>query len=72
MSGYIDLDALWKVLALGLAFGVGVVALVSVAVVGLDGGGARIGRLRGRTLAAACLLLSAAAVAYGVWTIFTK
>lgn len=72
MSGYIDLDALWKVLVLGLAFGVGVVALVSVAVVGLEGGSARLGRVRGRALAAACLLLSAAAVGYGVWEIFTK
>jgi hypothetical protein len=72
MSGYIDLDALWKVLVLGIGFGAGVVALVSVAVVGLDGGGARLGRLRGRALAAACLLLCAGAVAYGIWTILAK
>ena len=36
MSGWVNWDAMWRVLVLGLAFGVGVVGLFSLAIVGID------------------------------------
>lgn len=71
---WVDWDAMWRVLVLGLSFGVGAVALFSLAIVGLDSadGTAGGGRLRGRLLAGVCLLACAAAIVTGLWVMLDK
>jgi hypothetical protein len=72
VSDYVDWDALWRVLALGLVFGAGVVALFSVAIVGLDSAETGVGRIRGRAVAVICFALCALAVVYGIWVMLDK
>ncbi|MGC5015862.1 hypothetical protein ACLQ2R_34300 [Streptosporangium sp. DT93] len=62
MNAYIDLDALWKVLLASLLAGAGLVAVFSLALVGLS-----TGRPAGRAGAGLCLLVVAAGVALGLY-----
>jgi hypothetical protein len=59
---------MWRVLVLGVAFGVGVVGLFSLAIVGLGGDETGVGRL----LAALCLAVCVAAVGLGIWVMLDK
>ncbi len=72
MSGWVNWDAMWRVLVLGLAFGVGVVGLFSLAIVGIDSESTGVGRLRGRALAVICLAACVAAIACGIWVMLDK
>jgi hypothetical protein len=63
---------MWRVLVLGVAFGVGAVALFSLAIVGLDPEETGVGRLRGRALAGLCLVVCVAAVGLGIWVMLDK
>lgn len=72
MSDYVDWDALWRVLALGIGFGVGVVVLFSVAIAGLDDADSAGRRNRGRAVAGICLAVCAAAIVYGIWVMLDK
>ncbi|MFF3438309.1 hypothetical protein [Streptosporangium sp. NPDC002721] len=63
MNGYIDLDALWKVLLASLLAGAGLVAVFSLALVGLSSG-----RLAGRAGAGLCFLVVAAGIVLGLHT----
>jgi hypothetical protein len=72
MSSWVDWDAMWRVLVLGVAFGVGVVGLFSLAIVGLDAEETGVGRLRGRALAVICLAVCVAAIATGIWVMLDK
>jgi hypothetical protein len=69
---WVDWDAMWRVLVLGLSFGVGAVCLFSLAIVGLDSEETGVGRLRGRALAVICLVVCVAAVACGIWVMLDK
>jgi hypothetical protein len=69
---WVDWDAMWRVLVLGVAFGVGVVGLFSLAIVGLGEDETGVGRLRGRLLAALCLAACVAAVGLGIWVMLDK
>jgi hypothetical protein len=76
---WIDVAALLKVLAVGLAAGAGLVAVFSLGLVGLSAragtltaGGIRQGpRAGGLLLAVACFLAVTAGIALGLWTILT-
>ncbi|GIH23515.1 hypothetical protein Aph01nite_18250 [Acrocarpospora phusangensis] len=63
MNEFLDLDALWKVLVTSLVAGVGLATLFSLALVGLSSG-----RVSGRAGAGACLLLVAAGIGLGLYT----
>ncbi|GAA3419850.1 hypothetical protein [Streptosporangium vulgare] len=63
MNGYIDLDALWKVLLASLLAGAGLVAVFSLALVGLSSG-----RAAGRAGAGLCFLVVAAGIVLGLHT----
>ena len=74
---FIDWAALGKVAGVSLAFGLAVVVLFSVGVVGLsmakgkisDDGTAVAGRGVGSVLAGTCFVVCGAAVLYGLWLI---
>ena len=75
MSSYLDLDALWRVAAFAAAFAVGVVVLYSLGMVTMArSADARSGRARlgSRTASGLCLLICAAAVAFGIWVMLAK
>lgn len=69
---WVDWGAMWRVLVLGLAFGVGAVALFSLAIVGIDSAGGGAGRWRGRLLAAVCLLACLATIVTGLLVMLDK
>lgn len=67
MNGYIDLDALWKVLLASLLAGAGLVVVFSLALVGLSSG-----RAAGRAGAGLCFLVVAAGVVLGLYVMIAK
>ncbi len=77
---FVDWTALGKVAGVSLLFGLAVVVLFSVGVVGLsmargtvdDNGLAVSGRGLGSVLAAACFVVCAAAVGYGLYLIIPQ
>lgn len=76
MNDYLDLDALWKVLAAAVIGGAGLVAIFSVGLVGLasarssSGGGT--GRPLGWVVAAVSFLTVAAGVVLGISVMLDK
>lgn len=77
---FIDWASLGKVAGAALVFGVGVVVLFAVGIVGLGwamgdgttGRGTAPNKLVGAALAAVCLLACAGGVAYGLWIIIPQ
>ncbi|RCG32311.1 hypothetical protein DQ384_07380 [Sphaerisporangium album] len=67
MSEYVDLDALWKVLVAALLGGAGLVAVYSLALVGLSNG-----RAAGRVVAGLCFLLVAVGIVLGLYVMLAK
>ncbi|GII87410.1 hypothetical protein Ssi03_54000 [Sphaerisporangium siamense] len=67
MTEYIDLDALWKVLVAALLAGAGLVAVYSLALVGLANG-----RAAGRVAAGLCFLVVAAGLVLGLYVMLAK
>jgi hypothetical protein len=74
VSDYIDLDALWRVGALSLLFGVGVVGLYALGLRALvTASGEAAGRGRGwRALGVACLVACGVAIVFGIWVMLDK
>lgn len=72
----IDWAALLKVAGVSFAFGVGIVAVFSVGLLGLSrvsgSDGQATGTPSGRALAGSCFVLCAAAVLYGLWLIIPQ
>jgi hypothetical protein len=76
MNQYVDVEALWKVLLVGLAGGVGLVALFAVGLVGLS---ARTGsnagssaRTVGLAVAVVCFAIVVAGAALGLYVMLKK
>ncbi|MGS2646223.1 hypothetical protein [Streptosporangium sp. LJ11] len=67
MNDYIDLDALWRVLLASLLAGAGLVAVFSLALVGLSSG-----RTAGRVGAGLCFLVVAAGIALGLYVMLAR
>ncbi|MEU4408804.1 hypothetical protein AB0F88_30170 [Streptosporangium sp. NPDC023963] len=67
MNGYVDLDALWRVLLASLLAGAGLVAVFSLALVGLSSG-----RAAGRAGAGLCFLVVAAGVVLGLYVMLAE
>lgn len=73
MSAYIDLDALWRVAALSLGFGVGVVGLYALGVAAITApqAGVAVSPVR-RGVAYACFGVCLCVIAFGVWVMLSK
>ncbi|GAB1820645.1 hypothetical protein [Herbidospora sp. RD11066] len=67
MSGYIDFDALWRVMVASLIGGVGIAALFSIGLVGISSG-----RAVARVAGGACFLIVIAGVLLGVYVMLDK
>lgn len=67
MNDYVDLDALWRVMAAALIGGVGIAALFSIGLVGISSG-----RVSARIAGGACFVLVIAGVLLGVYVMLDK
>jgi hypothetical protein len=77
-SSWINLDALWKIVVIGVLLGAGLPALFAVGLRALspaeaEGGGVRTGgNVAGRTFAVLCFAVVLAAIAWGIYSVVNQ